>query len=373
MTTTNRHLGLTFEGLHGPKPWLGGTAMASGTLTVDLDAVVANWRALDAISATGVETAAVVKADAYGLGAARVAGRLARAGARSFFTATTNEAEAVRRAVGDGPKIYVFAGHPAGRSAVIKAHHLIPMLNSAHQMQRHFADLPGHPFGIQLDTGMNRLGMEPQEFAAHKPALLAAGPDLIISHLACADEPDHRQNRQQLDCFCAMTDGIAVRRALAATGGILLGADYHFDLVRPGVGLYGGLPFKDAKPVVRLSIPVVQTRDVAVGETVGYGASFTARRPSRIATLAAGYADGLLRALSGKASLWANDTPCPLAGRVSMDLLTVDVTDLDHVPDSLDILCDHQTIDQLAEVAGTIGYEILTSLGARYNRVYKGG
>jgi alanine racemase len=219
---------------------------------------------------------------------------------------------------------------------------------------------------------MNRLGLEPAEFAAIRDQALPANPVLVMSHLACADDPTHPQNAAQLRSFRAMTDGLGLTRSLAATGGVLLGPDYHFDLCRPGVGLYGGFPFSQASPVVQLSIPVVQVRDVAKGETVGYSASWTATRPSKIATLAAGYADGLIRAVGGRARLWAGDVACPLAGRVSMDLLTVDVTDLKEVPVALDILGPHQTVDDLAEAAGTIGYEILTSLGARYERLYKG-
>jgi alanine racemase len=232
--------------------------------------------------------------------------------------------------------------------------------------------MPDLPFGIQLDSGMNRLGMEPHEFYPMRDK--AANASLIISHLACADTPDHAQNQSQLEQFAAMTRGMSVRKSLAATGGTLMGADYHFDLCRPGVGLYGGEPFSNAKPVVTVSIPVIQTREVAVGETVGYAAGWTAKRPSKVATLAAGYADGLIRAMgNSEVLLWAGNTACPVIGRVSMDLLTVDVTDLPAVPKHMDILNAHQTVDKLADSAGTIGYEILTSLGARYKRDYIGG
>jgi len=212
---------------------------------------------------------------------------------------------------------------------------------------------------------MNRLGFEPEDFTPD----MAQNAVLVMSHLACADEPDHPANAAQLKTFRAMTDGLTCPKSLAATGGTLMGADYHFDLTRPGIGLYGGLPFADAKPVVTLDLPVIQTRLLQPGETAGYACAFTATTPTKIATVSAGYADGLIRAMSGKAMLYAGDTPVPLAGRVSMDLLTVDVTALDHVPDTLQILGPHQTVDQLAEAAGTIGYEILTSLGPRYTRV----
>ena len=160
------------------------------------------------------------------------------------------------------------------------------------------------------------------------PYLLDAGPELLMSHLACADEPDHPLNETQLARFHAMTDGAAVPRSLAATGGILMGPRYHFDLTRPGIGLYGGWPYEAALPVVTLSIPVVQTREIAAGQPVGYSCAWVAEQPSVIATLAAGYADGLMRTLSNTAVLWDGDTPCPLVGRVSMDLITVDITHL---------------------------------------------
>jgi alanine racemase len=342
--------------------------MGTGTLHIDLDAVAANWRALDAL--TGCETAAVVKADGYGLGAKAVARRLADEGARQFFVAVAEEGIALRGALGQGPEICVFAGHMDGDTRAIAEARLTPMLNSAEQLARHRARCPDAAYGIQLDSGMNRLGMEPADWAEARAAAEAGPLRLVMSHLACADAPGHPANAAQLKAFREMTEGLRAPRSLAATGGILLGSDYHFELTRPGIGLYGGLPFAEARPVVRLSLPVIQVRDVAPGETVGYGCSFTATRPTRIATVSAGYADGLIRAMSGKATLWAGDTALPLAGRVSMDLLTVDVTDLAEVPESLDILGPRQGVDALAEAAGTIGYEILTSLRARYARSF---
>ena len=265
-------------------------------------------------------------------------------------------------------RIFVLSWHMEGADLA----GLIPVLNSPEQFFRDRALRPRGPFAIQLDTGMNRLGMEAAEWAAIRAEALAAGPQLVMSHLACADEPDHPANAQQLAAFRAMTDGIGVPRSFAATGGILLGPDYHFDLVRPGVGLYGGDPFVDAKPVVTLSLPVVQTREVKPGESVGYGYNWTAARPSRVATVAAGYADGLARALGreGKLRLWAGDRACPVIGRISMDLITVDVTDLPDVPPALEILNARQGVDAVAALGGTIGYEILTSLGRRYERTY---
>jgi alanine racemase len=345
--------------------------MSTAKLTINLDALVTNWQNLNAM--TNCETAAVVKANGYGLDAARVAKALAKVGARNFFVAAAEEGVALRRALGPGPGISVFSGHMEGDAKLLKDFQLTPMLNSLDQMLRHFEALPGHDFGVQLDSGMNRLGMEPAEWGAVRDIALGQRPVLLMSHLACSDEPAHAMNALQLKTFRDMTDDLDVPRSLAATGGILLGRDYHFDLCRPGVGLYGGAPFAEALPVVQLDLPVIQTRDVEVGESVGYGNAWVAQRPSRIATVAAGYADGLQRALMNTGiSLYAGTTTCPVVGRISMDLITVDITALAEAPASLSLLNEVQTVDHLANTAGTIGYEILTSLGHRYARTYQG-
>lgn len=344
--------------------------MSTATLTIDLNALTANWRALAAMG--DAETAGVVKADAYGLGADRVGRALARAGARTFFVAVAGEGAGLRRALGPGPVIYVLSGHMPGDADMIGDLDLVPVLNSLDQMIRHVEALPGSGFALQLDTGMNRLGMEATEWSAVREIALAQHPQLILSHLACADEPDSGMNPQQLNTFAQMTADIDVPLSLANTGAILLDPAYHLDLTRPGIGLYGGLPFGKARPVVSLDIPVIQCRDVPVGAQVGYNRGWIAQRPSRIATLSAGYADGILRAIGGRSQVWADDTPCPIVGRISMDLIGVDVTDLGHDPKSLALLGPHQGVDDIAKAAGTIGYEVLTALGARYTRRYLG-
>lgn len=343
--------------------------MATATLTIDLDALVQNWRALDA--RTEAATAAVVKADGYGLGADRVARALMRAGVSRFFVAAAEEGAALRQAVGPDPEINVFSGHMRGDTDMISDMGLTPMLNSVDQIVRHMEALPAHPFGVQLDTGMNRLGLEAPEWDAVRDLVLQRDPTLVMSHLACADDPEHPMNPRQLAAFKEMTDGLNVPRSLAATGGILLGADYHFDLTRPGVGLYGGMPFVDATPVTTLSIPVIQVRDVTAGESVGYSNTWIAERDSRVATIAAGYADGIIRAMGEKVDVFAGEVRCPLIGRISMDMIGIDVTEISEVPQEVELLGQHQSVDTLAEAAGTIGYEILTSMGQRYQRRYK--
>lgn len=344
--------------------------MSTGHLTIDLSAIAANWRALNAL--TSCETAAVIKADAYGLGVDRVAKALAKQGARIFYVAVAEEGAALRQALGEKAQIRVLTGHMRGDTDMIADLGLTPILNSIDQINRHFETLPDRPFGLQLDTGMNRMGLEWDDWAAVAEATLRRKPVVVMSHLACADEADHPMNPYQLDIFHQMTDGITTPRSLAATGGILLGPEYHFDECRPGIGLYGGLPFEEARPVVRLDLPVVQIRDLTAGEVVGYGNSWQAERPTRLATVAAGYADGLLRALSAGVTMWHDNQPCPVVGRISMDLITVDVTDLREDPAALAIICPAQGVDRLAAAAKTIGYEILTGLGHRYSRRYAG-
>ncbi|MGB7321324.1 MAG: alanine racemase [Albidovulum sp.] len=346
--------------------------MAQAQLQIDLDAITANWRALDRISGPGVETAAVVKADAYGLGLKPVANTLAAAGARCFFVALAEEGATLRQILGPGPEIFVFSGHMSGDAPLISDAALVPLLNTPDQITRHRSALPGHAFGLQLDTGMNRLGLEEADWMALAPSLIDEGPRLVMSHLACADLPDHPMNATQLAAFRRMTGGLNVQRSLAATGGTLLGPDYHFDLIRPGIGLFGGAPFSEALPVVKLDLPVLQLRSVQAGESVGYGNTWIAPASTLVALLGAGYADGLFRALSHKATVHSGAVPCPVVGRVSMDTIAVDVGHLENVPDWLEVLGAQQSIDSLADAAGTIGYEVLTALGSRYQRHYAG-
>ena len=227
--------------------------MAVATLTIDLNALCDNWRALDAKSAANVDTAAVVKADGYGCDAGRVSAALSRAGAKTFFVAAAEEGLKVRKNTPNDTTIYVFSGGCMGDHDILKAHNLVPLLNSPEQVQEYAA--ADANFGIQLDSGMNRLGLEPHEFSALRDQIITASPQLLMSHLACADEPDHAMNAQQNAAFKAMTDGLDIPKSLAATGGTLLGPDYHFDLTRPGVGLYGGFPSQSPNPLSSSPFP----------------------------------------------------------------------------------------------------------------------
>ena len=363
----------------------GEPSLAGAHLTIDLDAIAENWRTL-AAQAPNAACAAVVKADGYGLGAPQVAARLHAEGCRDFFVAHPEEGVALRPHVGDAP-IYILNGLIPGAEADYVAHGLAPVLNDPGQVAAWSAWCAGHgpqPAALHVDSGMNRLGLnlgDATALAADPAPLAPMGELLVMSHLACADEPDHPLNAEQLERFAAIADRLGPRpRSLANSSGIYLGDAWHFDLLRPGVALYGANPVpgraNPMKPVVRLSARILQLREIDAPGTVGYGATHTATPPAKIATIAAGYADGVLRALSGRGTLSLAEHDVPLIGRVSMDLITVDVT---AVPDSaladashIELLDETHTIDDLAANAGTIGYEVLTSLGRRYHRTYKG-
>ena len=345
--------------------------MATATATIDLNAIRQNWQKLRIMSKN--DTAAVVKANAYGLGLKQVAKALYAEGARLFFVATAEEGAELRYILGKIPEIYIFSGHMVGDTELIRNYNLIPLINSIGQLSRHSQLLKEKKFGVQLDTGMNRLGMEPMEWETVKELTLSLNPVLIMSHLACSDQPDHKMNATQLNTFRTLTDKINIKKSLAATGGILLGPEYHFDLTRPGIGIYGCSPMHNCLPVLKIDIPVIQIRDIKSGETVGYGNTWTSTSKKRIATISAGYADGIFRVAGQRTRLYFEEIGCPIVGRISMDLIGVDITGLNMDPDKLELINSLQTVDTIAQGAGTIGYEFLTSLGNRYNRKYTSG
>ncbi len=359
-------------------------AWAGGWLAIDLGAVVANWRALRDRAAPA-ECAAVVKADAYGLGVARVAPALAAAGCRSFFVAHLGEGVALRPLLPRGCAIHVLNGIPPGTEADFAAHRLLPVLNSLEQVAgwQALSAAQGRrlPAALQIDTGMSRFGLAPGDVQAAIAAASAIEIRLLMSHLGCADEPEHPANEAQLGRFAAVAALLpGTPSSLAASSGIFLGPRYHHGMVRPGAALYGVPPNaarpNPMRPVVRLQARVAQLRAVPAGAWVGYGAGYTTSRPSRIATMGVGYADGFLRAggNSGAASLPGGGPRLPIVGRISMDSLAVDATDLPdaalHEGDALDLIGPHRPLEDAARAAGTIGYELLTSLGHRYHRHY---
>ncbi|MBA9061301.1 alanine racemase [Methylobacterium fujisawaense] len=368
------------------RPDAGPAGTAAALLTIDLGAIADNYRAL-ALQAGPAVCAAVVKADAYGLGAERVAPVLAAAGCRHFFVAQVGEGVALRAILGPGPVIAVLNGASPGSEATCAAHDLVPVLNDRSQRdgwqglaRRLDRRLPAI---LQIDSGMARFG-----FAAEEACALLDAPDalagldlqLVMSHLACAGELDSPVNAAQRAVFEVVRRRLpAVPASLAASSGIFLGPDFRFDLVRPGAALYGIAPQADApnpmRPVIGLRARVMQTRSVPAGTPVGYGHAATVGRDSRLATVAIGYADGFFRSTAGGAA-WFGGTRLPVVGRVSMDSLVLDVTDL--APGTIgpgalvDIIGPERDVDAVAAAAGTIGYEVLTNLGHRFHRVYLG-
>lgn len=363
-------------------------------LTVDLQALADNWR-LMAKKSGKARTAAVLKADAYGIGLEPAARTLYRAGARDFFVATPAEGRALRPTAPDG-RIFVLSGMWAGSEELFFDHDLVPVIASSEQLAVFMAALAergDYPCALQVDTGMNRLGLSPGEALAlaNDPARPASfSPVLILSHLACGDDPLHPMNRMQLDRFRAATRAFhGVEASLANSAGVFLGEDFHFDLTRPGISVYGGAAVNGEpnpmKPVVTAEARILQVREARIGEGVSYGATAVLSRDSRIAVAAIGYADGYLRSLSGAgvplrqtvssgAKGYLHGRHVPLIGRVTMDLTHFDVTDLPagsvRPGDFIELFGPHMPIEAVARAGGTIDYVLLTSLGSRYRRDY---
>ena len=359
---------------------------ALGRLTIDLTAVAANHDIIRRQIGAQCGIAGVVKANAYGTGMARVASTLFQKGSRRFFVATPDEGFALRAALPLAEVAVLGGGLPHNTDAYIHAH-IEPVLNSLHDIAlwRDAARKVGKmlPAIIHLDTGMNRLGLSAAEGDAllKDPALLR-GLDMIIvmSHFACADEKYHPLTDTQYEQFHRFAKNFPnAKKSLANSSGLFRSKDYHYDLVRPGMAIYGLNPTPEIispmKPVVSLDARIIQTRHVKTGDTIGYNATHTFKGAGLTATVGLGYADGFHRAHNGKAKLFWRGHPCPLVGRVSMDLVTVDLSNLPaplpQPGDWLEVLGPHQSADQLAEIAGTIGYEVLTNLSDRYQRIYR--
>ena len=367
------------------------TATQPGILTVALDAIVANWRKLEK-TAVPAECAAVIKADAYGCGTEPVARALAGAGCKTFFVATLDEARAAREAL-PSAELYVLDGffQNCGDSfAKLNCRPVIGDLNELAEWDV-FCRRSGWSGGaaIHIDTGMNRLGLTLVEAQGIVPRINAGdhGITLVMSHLACAESLNHPLNAKQVATFREIASNFSgVPASLSNSSGVYLGPQFQFDMVRPGAALYGINPTPEAdnpmQGVVDLKARIVQLRNVERGDSVGYGGTWTARRPTKLAIVSTGYADGYFRAASANdgtrgAEVVVAGKRCPVAGRISMDLMAIDITDL---PDKtarrghmVTLIGEGITVDELAHHFGTIGYEVLTSLGRRYARIYKGG
>ena len=351
-------------------------------LTVDLNAVARNYQTLCAL-APGAEVLATVKADAYGLGIGHVAPALVQAGCRGFFVALVSEGAELRRILDDhglSADIYVLNGFQDGTEAAFGAATLFPVLNSMEQVTGWLDAGAPTPAALHIDTGMNRLGITPDEAATFDKSRIAGlNLNLVMSHLACADDPDHPKNEEQRKLFETLSKPFAgIRKSLCNSAGVLLGKAYHGDVVRPGIALFGGAAQNsnpvEFEPVVMLSSKILQVRQIDKDQTVGYGATHRATGPQRVATLGIGYADGYRWGLGGKARAYLGETGVPVLGRISMDLTTIDVSG---VPDDaaipgavVTLLDDRITINDAAALAETIPYEILTGLGSRFPRRY---
>ncbi len=362
----------------------GDRAKSQARLTVDLDALAANWLALRA-RAEGAECAAVVKADAYGIGLAPAAKKLLSVGCESFFVAHLAEAEFLR-AIAPEARIFVLNGLAPGAAALYARANLFPVLGSLPELEEWAAfcraDGRRHGAAIHVDTGMNRLGLAKADYSRALKLIDAFDPELIMSHFVSAEDFSAPRNRAQIERFEAACDFFPPMPAsLCNSSGMFLEETPFHDLVRPGYALYGGNPTPGSdnpmRRVVALEAVVLQVRDIAAGETAGYNARWTAPSRRRLATIGLGYADGFPRGASCGdigAEVMASGHMCPVVGRVSMDLSIVDVTEAGPVKrgDRIEILGENISVDDLGAWAGTIGYEILTNLGRRYNRVYRG-
>ena len=347
-------------------------------LTIDLGAIAGNWRRLAARGA-GVACAAVVKADAYGCGIARVAPALWAAGCRTFFVAHLSEALAVRACLADAA-IYVLNGLPPGAAGAFATGRLRPVLGSTDELSEWAASSEGRlPAALHVDTGMNRLGLPVQAALAlaGDPRIGRAGIDLVMSHFVSAEKPGDPVNALQIADFARVRAAFpGIPGSLANSSGIFLDGARH-DLLRPGYAMFGGNPTPESekspvRPVVRLEAAVVQIRDVEAGQSAGYNGRWTAPGPRRLATLSLGYADGLPRALGGRGHALVGGVLCPILGLVSMDLIILDVTDAPAARRGAGavLIGDGLDVDAVGRSAGTIGYEILTGLGSRYVRHY---
>ena len=341
-------------------------------LEIDLKALSHNYEVIKH-QVADAKVAPVIKADAYGLGAIKLAQHLIAHGADQFFVARLNEAIDLRKALGKGPTLYVFDGLMSGQIDLFSEFNLVPVLNSPEQVSNWKSSENRIKAALHIDTGMNRLGLSIDDLQRLPKDHIC----LIMSHLACSDTPHHSLNSQQLQSFQnAVLGHRDIPLSLANSGGCFLDHDYHFDIVRPGISLYGGGPeghdHSDLKAVVTLKAKIIQIHALNTGDSIGYGASFQVKRAMQVATIGIGYADGLLRCLSHKGKAYYGTHPCPIVGRISMDLTAIDVTGLNlHEGDWVDLLNQTQGIDAMAKDAGTIAYEVLTRLGPRIERIYK--
>ena len=343
----------------------------SPELHISLANLQSNIQFFQRIIKKNTELSAVVKSDAYGLGIAKIVPEIERYGVRSFFTATISEAIKVRSYSRDS-EIFTLNGFDFLKSNLYREHNITPIINNILEAQK-FIEIfnQTQKVAIQLNTGMNRLGLDKQSLLKNIDIVKSLPLNLILSHLACADDISNRENITQKNLFIELCKTFPkIRKSIAASHGTLLGNEFHFDMVRPGIGLYGGIKNSGLEKVIQIKVPVLQNFIIDKNMQVGYNFTYKAKHKMKVATLSIGYADGLPRILSNRGKLFYENIPCPIIGRISMDLVTVDISHLPRIPEYLCMFSPEYQVDDFAKDCKTISHEVLVNLGERISRVY---
>ncbi len=343
----------------------------SPELYIDLANLKSNIRFFSGKISRNVELSAVVKADAYGLGITKLVPAIEKYGVKSFFTATLSEAIKTRKC-SPNSEIFTLNGFDFHRANLYKEFNITPVINSLREAIE-FIEIfqQSHKTAIQLNTGMNRLGLDKKILFENINIIGSLPLSLIFSHLACADDKNSKENFAQRNLFLELCKRLPnVRKSISASHGTLLGSDFHFNMVRPGIGLYGGIRNNGLKQVTQIKVPVLQDFIIEKNMQVGYNLTYKANNTMKVATLAMGYADGLPRTLSNKGKLFCGDRSCPIIGRVSMDLVTVDISSLPQTPDYLNVFSPEYQVDDFAKDCQTISHEVLVNFGERISRIY---
>ena len=343
----------------------------SPELHINLANLQSNIRFYSGIIKNNVELSAVVKSDAYGLGITKLVPALEKYGIKIFFTATLSEAIKVRKC-SPHSEIFTLNGFDFQRSDLYREFDITPVINNLLEAKK-FIEIfhQSHKSALQINTGMNRLGLNKKTLFKHIDVINSLPLTLILSHLACADDVPNKENKMQRDLFLRLCKNLPnTRKSISASHGTLLGSEYHFDMVRPGIGLYGGLKTNGLKQVIQIKVPVLQDFVIDKDMQVGYNFTYKAKKPMKVATLAMGYADGLPRTLSNRGKLFSGSKSCPIIGRVSMDLVTVDISSLADTPDYLTVFSPEYQVDNFAKDCQTISHEVLVNLGERIKRIY---
>ena len=343
----------------------------SPELHINLANLRSNVRFYKGTIKSNVEISAVVKSNAYGLGITKLVPALEKYGIKIFFTATLAEAIKVRKC-SPHSEIFTLNGFDFQNSDLYREFDITPVVNNLIEAKK-FTEIfdQSHKTALQINTGMNRLGLNEKTLFDHSDVINSLPLTLVLSHLACADDVPNKENKMQRDLFLRLCKNLPnTRKSISASHGTLLGSEYHFDMIRPGIGLYGGIKTNGLKQVIQIKVPVLQDFVIDKDMQVGYNFTYKAKKPMKVATLAMGYADGLPRTLSNRGKLFSGNKPCPIIGRISMDLVTVDISSLSDTPDHLTIFSPEYHVDNFAKDCRTISHEVLVNLGERIKRIY---